>query len=165
MGLFVRRDRPQLSVGAMTKRMITVNKIGALPEDLPILNDRAENEGFRFLTRLVQEFDSGTNTFARPGEALFEVRDQERLIGVGGLNIDPYHDEPHIGRVRRLYIDPDYRRQGIGRSLMSAIEKLACGSFSELRLRTDTIEGAQFYENLGYRRIHGAKHSSHAKTL
>jgi hypothetical protein len=38
----------------------------------------------------------------RPGEALFVARVGERVVGVCGLNVDPYTAEPRVGRVRHL---------------------------------------------------------------
>jgi len=145
--------------------MVTVSQIKILPDDLPELATKARNEGFRFLDRLAQEFADGKNTFAKTGEALFEVRDEGRLVGVGGLNIDPYGGDCTAGRVRRLYVDPDHRGNGIGKILMGAIEDVARDSFSELRLLTDTTIGARFYDRLGYRSVSGHEHVSHIKIL
>ncbi len=110
----------------------------------------SEQAGFRFVRKLVNEWASGANRFAAPGEALFAARVNCRLVGVGGLNVDPYAREPGVGRVRHLYVLAAYRRKGIGRSLVEAIVTAARGSFGRLRLRTDTVEAAQFYEALGF---------------
>ena len=144
--------------------MIVV-QIAKLPTELPNLAAKAESEGFRFLVLLVKEFRDGTNRFAEQGEALFEVRDRETLIGIGGLNVNPYDKSGTTGRVRRLYIHPDYRGKGIGKLLMRTIEQRASQTFTELHLRTDTHDGARFYEALGYRNTPENKHTSHAKGL
>ncbi|WP_408009359.1 hypothetical protein ACJROX_03310 [Pseudalkalibacillus sp. A8] len=52
---------------------------------------------------MVNEYENGKNTFHKPGEALFVVFTPEnKLIAIGGLNIDPYADDPKVERLRRL---------------------------------------------------------------
>ena len=46
---------------------------------------------------------------------------REKLIGIGGLNEDPYTENNKIGRVRRFYIAKEYRRKGVGRLLLLRI--------------------------------------------
>ena len=43
------------------------------------------------------------------------------LIGVGGLNEDPYTKDNKIGRLRRFYISRDYRRLGLGNLLLNQL--------------------------------------------
>lgn len=145
--------------------MPNVSKIGVLPDDIPELATKARKEGFAYLDRLIKDFEAGKNTFAKTGEALYEVRENTRLIAVGGLNIDPYASGAAVGRVRRFYVDPDYRRRGVGTLLIQEIEHFAAKSFSELRLLTDTARGAQFYAQLGYQKVVGREHVSHFKKL
>ncbi len=145
--------------------MTVITQIATLPKDLPELALTAKKEGFKFLDRLVEDFATGKNRFDKTGETLFEVRDEGRLVAVGGLNIDPYTSNGTVGRVRRLYVDPDYRRDGIGTILMEAIERVARISFSELHLRTDTARGAQFYSRLGYKAVSHHEQVSHTKML
>jgi ribosomal protein S18 acetylase RimI-like enzyme len=45
-----------------------------------------------------------------------------------------------------------HRRRGVGRALVTAIMAAAMPSFDVLRLRTNTPEGSQFYESLGFDR-------------
>ena len=145
--------------------MTAISKITTLPQDLDELSRTARNEGFTFLDRLIQDFEKGANRFAGPSEALFEARQQSRLVAIGGLNIDPYATKASVGRIRRFYVSPDHRRSGVGRSLLEAIEQHAKFSFSELRLRTDTARGASFYDRMDYQRVANQKHATHIKTL
>ena len=153
-------------------KAINISRIVCLPEDLSALAVKARAEGFRFLERLMVEFESGANRFSREGEALFEARYNGVLAGVGGLNRDPYivasrssAEAGNVGRIRRLYVDPAYRRHGIAKLMMEAIERLAQGSFRQLRLRTDTDTGAQFYQRLGYEVVANDANASHCKTI
>lgn len=205
-------------------------------EELAPLRKRAAQEGFRFLDRLAEEYQSGANRFDGPGEALFGVYreaaprppipgeasvyaeafpqdwglggelpilgeapvvigklsqtwelggtapdvpgsgetspgelseaqrqtpDAQDWAAVGGLNSDPYLNDPQIGRVRRVYVVPEYRRRGVGRLLLNAIIAEARTHYRLLTLRTDTAEGAAFYETLGFQTkpaVEGATH-------
>lgn len=145
--------------------MIAIAQISALPDCLSKLAEKARNEGFHFIDRLVADFEAGINTFSKEGEALFEARMNGSLVGIGGLNRDPYINKPRVGRVRRLYVDPDFRRAGVATLLMKAIERAAQDSYSELRLLTDTDAGASFYTRLGYESARNDKKVSHSKSI
>ena len=108
----------------------------------------SEAQGSRFVRRLAEEWASGANRFDRPGEALFVARDEERIVGVGGLNIDPYTTEPTVGRVRHLYVLTAYRRLGIGRRIVEEI-----------------IEAARLYERLGFHPRADIAHCTHAMEM
>jgi GNAT superfamily N-acetyltransferase len=107
-------------------------------------------EGFRFLARLVAEWDSGVGRFDGEGELLLGAYEGTQLVGVGGLTRDPFAAIAGIGRLRRVYVLPAARKRGIGAQLVRALESAASGHFSELVLRTDTAAAARFYEALGY---------------
>ncbi|ENV08439.1 hypothetical protein F966_03113 [Acinetobacter higginsii] len=125
-----------------------------LPAQIDVLIQYSEREGFRFLNRLKQEFQSGTNCFDQIGEALFIVYDQhDCLIAVAGLNQDPFAESQRVGRLRRFYIHPDYRANQIGTHLLRHIEQYAKAYFERLELFTDTTQAAQFYQSRGYQSI------------
>lgn len=118
---------------------------------LGVLLAESEQAGSRMVRRLVEEWASGANRFDRPGEALFAARIDGRLVGVCGLNVDPYSAEPRLGRVRHLYVLSAYRRRGVGRQLVAEVIAAARGRFDHLRLSTGNPEAARFYERLGFR--------------
>jgi GNAT superfamily N-acetyltransferase len=124
----------------------------------PLIAD-AEAEGRHFVRRLAEEWRDGTLRFDRPGELLLGARAGSRLLGVGGLSLDPYQPEEGLGRVRHLYVAAEARRQGIGRALMLAILGHARGRFRRLRLLTTTPDAARFYERLGFQASPGARQS------
>jgi len=145
--------------------VLTTTRIRTLPDDIGDLAEPARREGYRFMRRLIDGFDSGENTFASPGEALFEVRVFGKLVGIVGLNVDPYAADGAVGRVRRAYVHPDHRSHGIGAILIEAIEKHARGTFDVLRLRTDSEAASRFYVGIGFVPIHGIAEVSHVKRL
>jgi len=123
----------------------------------------ARLEGFRMVDRLIREWDDGTNRFNSPGEALFGAYAGKRLVGVAGLT----RQNETIGRVRRLYIDPDFRRSGLGTALLVQVLGFAERSYSELVLFTDNPISAQFYERHGFlpEDEHSADRASHRLTF
>ena len=112
------------------------------------LIEASQAEGFNFVTRLQLELHR--SDFTKPGAALYGCLDDE-LVGVGGLTPDPYLGaEPRTGRLRHLYVLPQYRRQRVGQKLVTAIITEAGRHYDVLRLRTTTPEAARFYGALGF---------------
>jgi GNAT superfamily N-acetyltransferase len=140
----------------------TIERIFALPcQELEGLVGESIAAGFALVQRLVAEWDSGANHFDKPGEALFLARRAGRVLGVCGLNIDPYAARPDVGRVRHLYVSADHRRHGIGRALVDRVVAEARKSFVTLTLRTNTDEGAAFYAAIGLRPTSTLPSSTH----
>ena len=131
------------------------------PADLAALLADSEREGWRMVRRLVDDWLSGANRFDRAGEALFAARLGERLVGVGGLNVDPFATEPRRGRVRHVYVHSECRRQGIGEQLMGEILAAARGPFDHLSLRTRNPAAARLYERLGFLVSTESAHTTH----
>jgi GNAT superfamily N-acetyltransferase len=144
----------------------SIQRLQELPPDgLAELVTESERHGFRFLRRLTEEWASGINCFALPGEGLFIATSGGQTIGVCGLNIDPYTAEKRVGRVRHLYVLSAYRRNGIGGQLVREIITTAKGVFDQLRLRTENPEAARFYEGLGFRPCIGQDICTHVLML
>ena len=107
-------------------------------------------EGMRLVQRLADEYASGANRFDQPGEALLGAYAGGRLVGVGGVNRDPYARDPGVARLRHLYVLPAWRRQGVGRQLVAALIAAAAPHFATMRLRTTNPEADRFYRELGF---------------
>ncbi|PYQ08037.1 MAG: GNAT family N-acetyltransferase [Acidobacteria bacterium] len=127
-------------------------ELRTLPDEIGVLLSESERSGFRFLRRLVTEWESGRNRFDGRGEGLFGARVSGRLVGICGLNIDPYENDMAVGRIRRLYVLDAYRRMGVGRSLIEHVACFARLNFRQLQLRSDTA-AVRFYEHLGFQAI------------
>src|SRR5688572_6670308 len=98
---------------------VVIEQVNDLPADaFDHLVAPSKREGWRYVQRLAEEWASGANRFDQLGEVLLVARVEGKIVGVCGLNIDPYTGDPTIGRVRRLYVHPDYRGQGLGRELL-----------------------------------------------
>jgi len=147
-------------VGAVIERLDELR-----PESINSLVAESEQAGHGFVRRLAEEFSSGRNRFDRPGEALFAATLRGRMVGVCGLNIDPYASAPAVGRVRHLYVLIEHRHLGVGRQLVGEIIRVARESFETLRLRTNNPAAARLYERMGFRRCDAADDCSHLMEL
>jgi GNAT superfamily N-acetyltransferase len=132
--------------------------------DLAVLVTESERAGLGLVRRLVDEWRDGSNRFDRPGEVLFGAWLDGRLVGVCGLNVDPYLGDDRVGRVRHLYVLVGCRRLGVARTLMDRVIGAARGRFGTLRLSTRNPAAARLYEALGFRPV-SAPHCTHLREL
>lgn len=140
---------------------VTIHAIQSLPEGVGGLRAESLAEGHDFVDRLVIGWEDGSNRFDRSGEVLLEVRRGSDLVGVGGLNVDPYSDEAGLGRIRHVYLSPSVRGTGVGQSLVMELVDHAGKTFSRLRLRV-AVPGAEgFYDRLGFRRTVDEPNATH----
>ncbi|WP_374020950.1 GNAT family N-acetyltransferase [Paenibacillus thiaminolyticus] len=117
-------------------------------------------EGYRHIARLADEYRSGINQFRKRGEVLFVAKVNGYLAGLCGLN-QQTGVERRRGRVRRMYVLPAYRRQGVGTRLVESVIDYARGHYDELILYTDSKRAADFYTALGFAPTNGMKHCTH----
>jgi len=122
---------------------------GDLP-DFSNLVALARDEGYLFLTRAEAEWIDGSNRFDKPGEGLFLARIGSESVGIAGLNVDPFLEDPTVGRLRRVYVAPEVRGAGIGGDLVRACIGSAASHFSRVRLRAENPDAARLYERLGF---------------
>lgn len=141
-----------------------IERVQNLPEDFHLLLEESLEEKFGALKRLQSAYIDGENTFSRPGEALFEARVDGELVGICGLNIDPYQKCSETGRLRHLYVARAHRLSGVGRKLISKIEAFAQATFSRIQLFTDDANSGAFYLAIGYKKG-GIGKASHVKQL
>ncbi|MEH7305119.1 GNAT family N-acetyltransferase [Neobacillus drentensis] len=130
--------------------------------DVSYILKESKEDGFHFIDRLVNDYQSGTNTFQKRGEGLYGVFNEKGLlIAIGGINIDPYSHEPEIGRLRRFYVLKEYRRKGVGRFLINKILFDARRMFKEVVLHTNTNDADLFYTSLGFSKSSRNPNSTH----
>jgi GNAT superfamily N-acetyltransferase len=132
---------------------------------LILLVDESASEGFRHLKRLVNDYETGANIFDKDGEALFIAYQNNDIVGVCGLNQDPYAKSKDIGRVRRLYVSPRVRRFGVGRTLMDSVIAEARKNYKLLVLRTDNPIADVFYRSIGFSLNLDSENDSHLLQL
>ncbi|WJY28145.1 MULTISPECIES: GNAT family N-acetyltransferase [Sporosarcina] len=134
----------------MTYTVERVNDLNAL--EIDALVAESESEGYRFLTRLVEEYRDSVNTFSEPGEALYAVRNEDgEVIAVGGVNRFPVPGgDPETGRLQRFYVKESERRNGAGSLLLQEIIRNAKGAFHELTVKTESSKADAFYRRNGF---------------
>lgn len=115
-----------------------------------LLANEANSEGYRFVQRTIDEWKNGINDFSKKGEILFGIFVSDLCIGVGGLNVDPYIDDPNIGRIRHVFISLKYRRKSLATLLLRKIIQIGAKHFELLRLYTENPNASSFYESLGF---------------
>lgn len=74
------------------------------------------------------------------------------IVGTAQLDYDTNPNQPHRAEVRKLMVHPDYRREGIARQLMMAIE-IEARKLDRTLLTLDTRSGDSaepLYASLGY---------------
>jgi GNAT superfamily N-acetyltransferase len=125
------------------------------------LVEESLSQGFRFLERLISEYHSGLNRFNLPGEALLTASVQGVIIGIGGLNRDPYFNDPRVGRLRHLYVESAWRNRDVGRLLVTHLTQEARQHYQLLTLRTTTPTADGFYQKLGFRTHPRWEHTTH----
>ncbi|WP_408596533.1 GNAT family N-acetyltransferase [Pseudomonas sp. PLMAX] len=144
-------------------KQFEIHQITHLPPKILALEKEAVEEGFRFITRLIDEWHSGTNRFDAPGECLMVACLNQQLIGVGGLSNDPYA-ETNTARLRRVYVAAASRGHHVGQALVKALLTHAALRFRSVHLSTDTPEGDAFYLHCGFIRT-DIPHTTHAMQL
>jgi len=84
---------------------------------------------------------------------LMIARKNGRIVGSVQLDHDTPPNQPHRAEVRKLLVHPDFRRQGVAKALMEALENRARElGRSLLTLDTRTGDTAEpLYASLGYR--------------
>jgi GNAT superfamily N-acetyltransferase len=140
---------------------VIIRRVRELRADLYDLVSEGTAQGFRFLARLVEDWQSGRNRFAGPGEGLWSAGTAGRVVGIGGLNADPFSADPGVGRLRHLYVVAAFRGRGIGRALVSRVLVEAQGRFQIIRLRTNEPGASAFYSALGFRPWPGGQDATH----
>jgi GNAT superfamily N-acetyltransferase len=125
----------------------------------------ADAEAHAFVRRLANDWRSGANRFDRgPGEAYWSLRNGGEWVAAGGLNIDPRAGDPRTGRVRHVYVLPEWRRRGCARALFARLLSHAQPHFDRLLLHTE--RAAAFWERQGFVRFDDERtHSTHALQL
>ena len=144
---------------------VRVERLHDIPAGAAELVSDSERSGLRFVRKLVEDWISAENRFDRPGEALFGAFLDRRMVGVCGLNIDPYVTDDGVGRLRHLYVLADFRHAGVARALMAHVLAAGRGRFDHLRLRTNNPAAARLYESFGFQVTPESADSTHVLPL
>ncbi|WP_434582419.1 GNAT family N-acetyltransferase [Klebsiella sp. R390] len=132
------------------------------PETPGFLALRSESleQQFAMLRRLTENWQSGKNRFNAPGEKLLGAFVAGQLVGVCGLNVDPFSQQPRAGRIRHLYIREASRRQRVGQQLLVSVITHSGHWFDFLNTHAPS-SAWPFYETLGFRPVYDEPRVTH----
>ncbi|MEM7591726.1 MAG: GNAT family N-acetyltransferase [Cyanobacteria bacterium P01_A01_bin.83] len=83
------------------------------------------------------------------------------MIGICGLNTDPYLKDSKIVRLRHLYVESAWRKKGVGLLLVTKLIHEAKQHYELITLRTDTSAADEFYRKLGFKTEPIIQHATH----
>ncbi|MCG8707798.1 GNAT family N-acetyltransferase [Brenneria sp. 4F2] len=106
-------------------------------------------EEFNMLRRLEENWLSGQNRFDKLGEKLIGAFADGSIVGVCGINIDPYTPAANTGRLRHLYVDNGWRKRRVGSGLLSEIIKNSDRWFNFINTNAPP-SAFTFYERAGF---------------
>ena len=128
---------------------IDIKAIDADREDVRILL-AASDQYLRSLYPEESNHLDDTDTLSKPNSVLLGAFADNHLLGIGAVKLF-YADG--YGEVKRVFVDPLYRGQGIAKPIMAALEaKLVKEGIIFARLETGIKQTAAIglYKNLGY---------------
>jgi ribosomal protein S18 acetylase RimI-like enzyme len=130
--------------------------------DLSGLLEESRRNHQRMIVKLIEQWESGENDFGKENEKYWGYFSEDRLIGVGGVNEDPYLKKNIYGRMRHLWVLEAFRRRGIGKALVVQAIEFSKNHYETMTLRTPKDGSADlFYEKLGFERCDWLENVSH----
>lgn len=119
-----------------------------LPADIDGLGRDARRQGYGSIDRLISEWQDGSNRFAEVGECLLAVHSDRRLVGIGGMTIEP--SDTSMMRMRRFYVAAAMRGRGVGRLLVETLLDAVPEGTSGVTVNAGTADAAAFWLRMGF---------------
>ena len=116
------------------------------------------------IERLLEDWAAGDNRFDQPGECLFGFYEGE-LLAVAGVNRHQQPELGEVGRIRRVFVHPDVRDQGVGTRLVKRVMQQAGNQFSVFTVNVGKRSAYGFYQNLGFMPAKNMQGVTHFLTL
>jgi len=113
------------------------------------LATEADSLGYKFVNKFQHRWKHNLSRYDRDGEKLLEISNGNTIVAFGSLCIDPYADDPSIGRVRHIYVMSAFRKLGYGRLLLETLLE-GPHPFSRIRLRAGDETASAFYDSIGW---------------
>ncbi|UCD09322.1 MAG: GNAT family N-acetyltransferase [Dehalococcoidales bacterium] len=136
--------------------MIT-NIVDLDEHDISHIRNMAEQEGYNMLNRLVTDYNSGENQFDKEGEKLIGYIADDIVVALCGLNIESTNNK--YGRIRRLYVLPEYRNRGIGTELVSHFITFAGKYYKGIVVNIGNLSVSAFYESKGFHPVNNPSYT------
>lgn len=139
---------------------IIITNITPASKGFLALKSESISAGFNMLRRLEENWLNRQNCFDKPGEKLSGFFVDGLLIGVCGLNHDPYILSAHAGRLRHLYVGIEWRRQQVGITLLRSVLE-GCERWFDF-INTNAPQSAFiFYERAGFTQLSDSDKVTH----
>jgi N-acetylglutamate synthase-like GNAT family acetyltransferase len=106
---------------------------------------------------MVRNWKNGVNRFNRPGEALYCVEHEGRIVGICGRAIDPA--DPSVLQLRHAYVLPEWRQLGIGSALLQRLLDVPQGMFRKITLKAYFPLVRKYCERRGFTPVEGQRHT------
>lgn len=104
------------------------------------------------IDELLEKDIANLNQFTAPNGGLFIAQVEGKNVGCAGFR----RNNKEIAEVKRMYVKPEYRRQGIGRALLQAVISEAT-KLGYAKIRLDTVlfaqEAQKLYRSFGFQEI------------
>ena len=111
----------------------------------------SESFGYHYLTKMIDQWKTGQNRFSKSKEQLILYKDGERVVGIGGINEEPYIKESSYGRLRDVYVLKEYRRKRVASQIVEHLIEFGRKHYKAITLRVpDNAEASPFYESMGF---------------
>jgi len=151
--------QPQEAVNCMLRdiKVYRLDDSNYDPAKMSALLRQSEMEGFDLLVRMDRNWRNGVNRFSRPGEALYCVEHEGRIVGVCGRAIDP--NDPTILQLRHAYVLPEWRHLGIGSAVLKRLLDVPTGMFRKITLRAYFPLVRKFCERRGFMAVENQRHT------
>jgi ribosomal protein S18 acetylase RimI-like enzyme len=125
---------------------------------------RARQDDLPCAIELVNEYFQAIDVWVRDTESEFSdyLSGEDRGVwlafagkeAVGCIVLHPLVSLPRSGEIKRLYVKPAYRRQGLAEYLLQALEEFAAKNsryeWLYLDSKDDLVTAIRFYERQGY---------------
>ena len=132
-----------------------VRIIDDLPDDFERLRAEAAADGHRHIERLSQDWNNGTQRFADDGEALLAAYQAGELVGIGAITREPSTITEPALRLRRLFVSPGARRNGVARTIVAALVQEGFDNAALLAVHAGDAIAVAFWEAQGFQPVAG----------
>ena len=134
--------------------------------DLAEILEESKGLGYGMIERLIREWKSGETDFSKENEAYFAFVADGKVVGVGGVNEEPYLKIKEYGRMRHLYVLKSWRRKGIGSAIVGTTIDFAKKHYILMTLMTPKDgRSDSFYEGIGFEKCTSLNRVSHTLDL
>lgn len=143
-------------------RVLSANEVGAHLSGLAQILCECVTDGasVHFLKNIDQasaeKFWLGVLTRVQAGEVVvLAAFSEEVLVGTVSLVLNTPPNQKHRAEVSKFLVSPRFRRLGIGRSLMTALEELSLARGRDLLVLDTSVGSAAetLYLNLGWQKV------------